>query len=281
MQTLNRIGQRPTRTPLARTAAGDNLPVVRATLRLFAVCSCCLLPAVRLPAGPPFLTDDPVPVDYHHWEAYLFATGDRTVADNTTQGPAAELNYGVAPDTQLHLVIPLTTFTAAGQAAATGLGDLELGVKYRFAQETAGHPQAGVFPMVELPAGDANRGLGNGRAWFKLPLWLQKSLGPWTTYGGGGVALNSAPGQRNYTFGGWLLQRDFGPRLTLGGEIFAQGADTDRDRGFAAANFGGYYNFTEKFSLLFSAGRSFSGDRHTLWYLALYWTGGPSAPGAR
>ena len=28
-----------------------------------------LLVAARLWAGPPFLTDDPEPVDYQHWEA--------------------------------------------------------------------------------------------------------------------------------------------------------------------------------------------------------------------
>jgi hypothetical protein len=25
----------------------------------------------RVLAGPPFVTDDPVPVDYQHWEVYL------------------------------------------------------------------------------------------------------------------------------------------------------------------------------------------------------------------
>jgi len=58
-------------------------------------------------------------------------------------------------------------------------------------------------------------------------MWLQKSWGPWTTYGGGGYVINPAPGQRNYCFGGWLLQRDFSERLTLGGEFFAQGKSSD------------------------------------------------------
>ena len=229
----------------------------------------------RLAGGPPFLTDDPEPVDYRHWEFYVFATGDRTSDDNTVNGPAAELNCGVAPETQLHLVVPVTNFSAAGQPAHSGMGDTEFGVKYRFVRETDTRPQIGVFPMVELPTGRASLGLGNGRAWYRLPVWLQKSFGPWTTFGGGGIALNSAPGQRNYGFGGWTVQRDFGPHLTLGAEIFRQGPDTRDDRGFTAANLGGYLNFTENLSLLFSGGRSFAGDHHTLWYLALYSTWGP------
>jgi hypothetical protein len=46
------------------------------------------------------------------------------------------------------------------------------------------------------------------------------------------------------------LQRDFGKHLTLGGEIFAQGRDTDNDKGFAALNFGGFYKFTDQFQLV-------------------------------
>ena len=239
-----------------------------------------LLPVLSLSgalrAGPPFLTDDPEPVDLHHWEAYLFGAGDRTADGSAVSGPAAEFNYGVLPDTQLHLVVPAARVVPSGGGATTGLGDTELGIKYRFVHESDVTPQIGVFPMVELPTGSADRGLGNGRAWFRLPVWLQKSAGPWTTYGGGGEALNSAPGQRNHPFGGWLVQRDFGPHLTLGGELFAQGADTVGGRGFTAANLGGAYNFNPNFSLLFSAGRSIAGERHTIWYLGLYWTGGPA-----
>jgi len=224
--------------------------------------------------GPPFITDDPEPVDYQHWEFYLFGTGDHAGGGYAINGPAAELNYGVLPDTQLHLIVPMLTVSPDGGPATSGLGDTEFGIKYRFLHETGRLPQAGIFPMAELPTGDSDRGLGNGRTWFRLPLWLQKSFGPWTTYGGGGVALNSASGQRNYPFGGWLVQRDFGPHWTLGGELFAQGQDTDTDRGFATLNFGGSYNLNEHFSMLFSAGHTLTGDDHTFWYFGFYWTWG-------
>jgi hypothetical protein len=246
------------------------------TIFLLAVCL-NLIPAARTFAGPPFLTDDPEPVDFQHWEAYLFTLGDHPTGGYNVEGPAVELNYGALPDTQLHLVVPVTTVSGNGVPTATGLGDTEFGIKYRFLHETDTLPQIGIFPMAELPTGNADRGLGNGRTWFRLPLWLQKSFGPWTTYGGGGEALNSAPGQRNYPFGGWLVQRDFSPRLTLGGELFAQRKDTDTDQGFATLNFGGSYNFNEHFSLLFSAGHSVAGDRHMLWYFGFYWTWGPKS----
>ena len=231
-----------------------------------------LIFAAQVFAGPPFLTDDPEPVDLHHWEFYIFSSGDLSSDGYNIAGPAMELNYGVLPDTQLHLIVPMTTVAPDEGPTVAGLGDLEFGVKYRFLHETNWWPEAGIFPMIEIPTGDASRGLGNGRAWFRLPLWLQKDFGDWTTYGGGGMVVNSAPGMRNYPFGGWLLQRNFGSHLTLGGEIFAQGADTTDDHGFAALNFGGACNFNEHFSLLFSAGHSVAGDSHTLWYAGLYWT---------
>jgi hypothetical protein len=219
-------------------------------------------------AGPPYLTDDPEPTDYQHWEDYLFALGDHTGGGYLIYGPAVEVNYGAWPDTQLSLTVPMTS-VGGNMPDASGFGDVLMGVKYRFLHETNGWPQMAFYPQVNLPTGDATRGLGNGRAWYLLPVWLQKSWGPWTTYGGGGAALNSARGQRNYPFAGWLLQRDIGEHLTLGGELFAQGRDSDDDHAFLALNFGGSYKFNEHFSVLASAGHSVAGQANLFWYFGL------------
>jgi hypothetical protein len=226
-----------------------------------------VLPGVAF-AGPPYLTDDPEPTEYQHWENYLFSMGDHEHGGYTIYGPAVEVNYGALPDTQLSLTVPMTS-VGGDTPDSSGFGDVLVGVKYRFLHETNGWPQVAFYPQVTLPTGDASRGLGNGRAWFLLPLWLQKSWGPWTTYGGGGAALNSAPGQRNYPFAGWLLQREFGEHLSLGGELFAQGRDMDNDPAFLAVNFGGSYSFTEHFSVLASAGHSVAGETHLVWYFGL------------
>jgi hypothetical protein len=229
-------------------------------------------------AGPPFLTDDPVPVEFKQYELYLFSTVDdfrnNSLRGTNGTGPALEFNVGALPNLQLHLVVPFAYTIPQGEKNRYGFGDLEFGLKYRFIQETDYLPMVGVFPMLEIPSGNANLGLGNGRAWGKFPLWLQKSWGPWTTYGGGGFAYNPAPAQRNYYFGGWLLQRDFGERLTLGGEIFSQGKTGDDTPATALVNFGGYFKITPAFQILFSGGHSFAGGSHTIGYLGLYYTGG-------
>lgn len=236
-------------------------------------------------AGPPFLTDDPEPVPYHHWEFYTFMASDKTRSSTTVNGPAVELNNGIAPNTQLHLIVPYTYFGQNGSSAA-GLGDTELGVKYRLFEETKSHPEIGIFPQLELPTGDASKGLGNGRTWVRLPLWLQKDWGQWTSYGGGGYAYNRARGQRSYYFVGCLVQRTLSPSLALGGEVYLQGATADAvpgvetpgARSTAIWNVGGQFNFTPDFSLLFSSGHSFQGDGNSVLYLGLYRTWGPGSP---
>ena len=71
-------------------------------------------------------------------------------------------------------------------------------------------------------------GLGAGHVRVYLPVWLQKSFGDWTTYGGGGYWINHGGGtmDQNYWFFGWLLQKKVTDKLVIGGEIFHQTADT-------------------------------------------------------
>jgi hypothetical protein len=77
--------------------------------------------------------------------------------------------------------------------------------------------------MFEIPTGNADKGLGVGRAWYKVPLWARKSFGPWTIYGGGGETLVNAPGYRNFPYAGWLVQRDLGKKITLSAEVLYHG----------------------------------------------------------
>ncbi len=229
-------------------------------------------------AGPPFMTDDPEPLEYKHSEAYIFSMVDKAPDGKAMVMPAFEYNTAPAPDLHLHLMVPFLALRPNDGNSNYGLGDIEVGVKYRFVHETDNRPQVGIFPMLELPAGDADKGLGNGRAWGMLPLWLQKSWGPWTTYGGGGVALNSAPGMKNSVFAGWLLQRALTKRLILGGEVFYQGAPSVGGQESTFFNIGGYYNGIHACggcNLLFRAGASVAGEVHREGYLGLYWTWGP------
>lgn len=222
-------------------------------------------------AGPPFKTDDPEPVPWHHYEAYVFGTVDRGLGVSSWTLPAFEFNLGAAPDLQLHVVLPAAYLTPPGNY---GLGDIELGAKYRFIHETERRPQVGVFPMIELPTGDSRLGLGNGQVWARLPVWIQKSYGQWTTYGGGGYQIDHAPGMKDSLFAGWLVQRQFTKKLTLGTEIYHQEAQAMGARQSTFVDPGGYFNIHPNLSLLFMLGHTISGEEHSTGYLGLYYTWG-------
>jgi hypothetical protein len=236
-------------------------------------------------AGPPFQTDDPEPIDYKNYEFYTFATVSTLPGEVDAEGPAIEFNWGAMPNVHLHMIIPVASYFPDNGARAVGIGDIELGIKYRFVQETKSRPQIGAFVMFEIPSGDAARGLGVGKTWYKLPLWAQKSWGSWTTYGGGGETVVPAPGYRNYPFAGGLLQRDFGKKWTVGGEMFFHGqilnAPAQGYREATLLDLGGYYKFhgDESYQLLFCYGHSVAGEPEHYAYLGLYWTWGKKAAG--
>jgi hypothetical protein len=220
-------------------------------------------------AGPPFQTDDPEPVPFHHYEAYLFTTVDHGGGDTFAALPAFEFNVGAAPNLQLHLIVPGAYLHPEG---AYGIGDIELGAKYRFLKEGAKNPEIGTFPLLEIPSGNATLGLGNGQVWARLPVWIQKGIGPWTTYGGVGYEINHAPGNQDSVFAGWLLQKSLTKRITLGGETYYQSAQTSGGRETTFLDGGGYYYFTPNLQLLFMSGHTVAGESHTTGYLGLYYT---------
>ena len=223
-------------------------------------------------AGPPFFTDDPEPVDYRHWEIYLASQYLSTKDGSSGTLPHLEANYGAYPNLQLHIIAPETFNDPAGSSYAQGYGDTELGAKYRFVQETDNIPQIGSFIQVELPTGDENRGLGNGKTQVFIPIWLQKSFGPWTSYGGGGYWINPGTDNKNWIYAGWLLQRDLSKYLTMGTEFFYRTPDKvdgQYSTGFTA---GGQVNFIGHTHFLFSCGKNLSGQDLSTFYLAFQWT---------
>jgi hypothetical protein len=226
-------------------------------------------------AGPPFATDDPVPVEYRHWEFYVatqYSCGPDGAAGT---GPHFELNYGLAPDLQIHAIAPFAFDAPSGANRHYGYGDTELGVKYRFLQEAKSRPQVGVFPLVELPTGNQVRGLGSGHTQIFLPVWLQKSAGAWTTYGGAGYWINPGRGHRDWWFLGWLAQKQVRPNLALGVEVFHETPQTIDGRADTKANVGLIWDLDKTRHFLASAGPTLRGPHGYQVYFALQFTSGP------
>ncbi len=125
--------------------------------------------------GPPFVTDDPEPVEYRHWEIYLASQHAKDKDGWSGTAPHFEINYGAWPNLQLHLIAPLAYSKPNDGPSHYGFGDLELGAKYRFIQEADWRPMVGTFLIFDLPTGSSSRGLGSGHLRTFFPIWLQKS----------------------------------------------------------------------------------------------------------
>ena len=211
-------------------------------------------------AGPPFVTDDPVPTDPGHWEIYNFAslTGEM---GTTSADMGVDLNYGALRDVQLTATLPLHVETGA----PLDVGDVELAAKYRFAHQHAGMFSADIafFPRVFLPTGR-----GVSRAQVLLPVWLQHDFGPWSLFGGGGYMLNPGPGQRNYWQQGMVVARQIRPGWQLGIEYYGHSRDGDTTRRVDGLNVASTIHIKGPFSWLASAGRGLNRSQ-TIVYTAL------------
>ncbi len=205
-------------------------------------------------AGPPFLTDDPEPVDLHHVEVNLI--GQRTRAAIGRSGSVSgEVNVGCAAETQCHLALPVTFNDPASGRSHAGLGDVELGVKYRFLDRPHDGWSAGVYPTLFLPTGDAGRSLGNGRAQLLLPLWVQRTSGQWGWDAGIARLINRAPDARSNWFAGLLVRRSFGERLSLGAELYRRTPTAAGEPSVSGFNVGAIFSVSSRQNLLISAGR--------------------------
>lgn len=218
----------------------------------------CALAAVSFNAwaGPPFVTDDPEPVDLHAWEINYGATYLRAAGSTSGALPSVDVNYGAFTNVQLHAQ-PQLAYVRGADGHAYGIGDLELGVKYRFTSPDQQRDawMVGIYPMLELPTGSAARGLGAGAHSVYLPLWLQTTRGHWTVFGGAGYWLESATTGRNAWAGGATLLYQVNEGLQVGGEVYASGARSIGDPSSAGFNVGGVQDLGHGMALLFSAGR--------------------------
>lgn len=179
----------------------DSAPVVRqpAGYRHLPAALAVVLPTIATPAwaGVPFVTDDPDTPDKGHFE--INVAGQYTLNRNEQTGniPSVEVNYGLTDHIELHILLPLAFEHPVGGASVSGLGDIELGVKYRFLDDDdeGWQPAIAFAPSILVPTGNANRDLGSGRTQAFLPIWLSKDIGKFTVFGGGGYQINPGAGK--------------------------------------------------------------------------------------
>ncbi|MGH8217847.1 MAG: hypothetical protein ACREUT_04690 [Steroidobacteraceae bacterium] len=233
-------------------------------------------------AGPPYQLDDPDVIPYHWHEFYVWSGATSSPGIVNTVGPAIEFNWSLIPNSMFHFILPIGASIPSGGPTTFGLTDGEFGFQMQFLPETDHRPMIGTFIMMELPWGDAARGLGAGGPSWKIPLYAKKTYGAWSIDAGGGINISDqVPGGRNFPFGGTIINYEVSKKLTLGPELFAHGrptADPMLSKYAVDLDFGGFYTINPQrpgFQLMFAYGHSVAGQAENYGYLALYWTWGP------
>lgn len=222
--------------------------------KLWLIAAAALVAPTSAWAGPPFLTDDPEPTETGHWEIYGPQIDTAGKGADYAGSAGVEINYGIAPDVQLTLGLPVA-FAHDAHGMQWGAGDAEISVKYRFFHDEDAGIQIAAFPGLTLPT--ASNGMGNGKVTALLPVWIQKDSGPWSVFGGGGYAINPGEGNRNYWTGGIAVSRQVTKQLLIGIEADRQGADTVGGRGSTSLGLGAIYQLKAPFRLLASGGPTF------------------------
>jgi hypothetical protein len=220
-------------------------------------------------AGPPYVTDDPVPTERGHWEIYQFVGGGH--AQGVSTGEAGlDFNYGGARDLQLTVVIPAAYERSSG--THIGLGVIETAAKFRFVHEEPGsaRPDIAVFPRLFWPT--AAPRFAAQRLNLLLPIWLGKTLGNWSVFGGGGYQFNPGRDARDFWLTGIEISHAAGARLSIGAEIYHRSSDAPDGMSFTGINLGMVCSLSEHWSLLASAGPGIRNAGETAqytFYLAL------------
>jgi hypothetical protein len=223
-------------------------------LAVFAI-ACAAAPAF---AGPPYLTDDPVPTDRGHWEVYAFTAGEghRSTLDDDT---GFDLNYGAVEGVQLTATLPLTFSHEQHEEWRGGTGDLELGIKYRFFHDERRGLSAAIFPRVILPTASHSP---REKTRFLLPLWLGKDFaGGTSVYGGGGYLINPGVGNRDFWQAAVAVTQDVRDGLSVGAEVTRQGPDIVGGTAQTRAGIGSIIKLSSHDNLLLSGGPTWADHR--------------------
>jgi hypothetical protein len=246
---------------------GDPMAPVRPTA--FVVLIALAQPAL---AGPPYVSDDPEPTEYKHYEIYTFNNGTGT-RDGLSSEAGIDFNYGAAPNLQLTATLPLGFESPRVGATRTGLSNIEIAAKYRFLRQDAFGWDVSVFPRIFLPS--PSTGVGESHASLLLPVWVQRDLaGGWSTFGGGGCVL-SANSAQNFCLAGWVVTRQIVPKLQLGMELFHQTGDASGTPASSSLGVGLTYDLNDNYHLLGYVRRGIQNANQTdqySWYAALLTT---------
>jgi hypothetical protein len=130
-------------------------------------------------AGPPIFTDDTGTPGPGKWEINAGVTMDKRTAEDRFNTPVLDLNYGIGEHIQLNYSISWVVLDTKDQGTKNGLGNSEVAVKWRFADEDRYGIALSVYPrfIFNNPTSSADRGLADKGTIFRFPVQMEKKIG--------------------------------------------------------------------------------------------------------
>jgi len=186
-------------------------------------------------AGQPYETDDPEPVACHHVEVDLQYSRQ---GPNPSTVPSVEIDYGSTQNIEL--------------SVATQPGETGVGSAIRFVTETKSRPQIGFLPEIVFKR--------DGSSESFLPIWIQKSVGKFTIYGGSGVSPT-------YVSSGVTVQYHAHHNSSYSAEFFTDNPRTPANQAMPRFNIGYTGQIDEAHAIMLSAGRNFGPDARYRFYV--------------
>lgn len=217
-------------------------------------------------AGPPYVTDDPETPPRQAWEINVSYVLAQSGEPRTAQVPLFDISCGLTDSVQLALAVPILDVESPDGSDHVGLGDTQLGVKWRFLEETDLRPQLAFSPQVSIPTGSRRRGLGAGSPSYAFPLVGEKSWGPWTAFANLGWVLQTASATSDYAYYGAALTRAATGTVRLGVELYGNGPTAPGASSGAGWNVGLEWQVADRWAVLTSGGHSLQGGAGTTLY---------------
>jgi len=173
--------------------------------------------------GPPYYTNDPGTPGNKNWEINLGYMPFLYTGQSITHTPDVDINFGLGDRIQLTYENAWLRVRNPPALAKYGLGQDQLGVKWRFYDSGEGGMGLSVFPQLSVnnPNHSVQRGITPPGASLILPVEFTRKFGP--------LHVNAEAGYNLVHLGpdGWLtglvVGHDFTKKLEMDAEFYALG----------------------------------------------------------
>jgi Putative MetA-pathway of phenol degradation len=225
-------------------------------------------------AGPPIVTDDPGTPGANHWEINIASTLEANADATNLELPRLDLNYGAGERVQLKYELPwLLARAGNGAGMHSGFGRPTAGIKWRMFDKEESGTAMSTYPQLTFrspfPRKNENPDGGTDQEFF-APVEFEQSAEKWDFNQEVGFRwIRNAHGQFVY---GFAMTYHSSRELALLGEIHGDAQSFFKDSDLLV-NLGCTYDFSERYTLLASAGKTLqeyqNARRKLLAYLGL------------